>query len=119
MLQTVDGDVAEGVRLLRSVLSRPLARIAANAGADADAVVAEVTRVNSGHGFNAAVGRFENMFAAGIIDPVLVTCSALRNAASVATLILTTETLIGDFVEDEDPTAGPARGGGAERLGRQ
>lgn len=119
LLPTVEGDVAEGVRLLRSVLSRPLARIAANAGADPDAVVAEVTRVNSGHGYNAAVGRFENMFQAGIVDPVRVTCSALRNAASVATLILTTETLIGDLAEDEDPTAGPARGGGAERLGRQ
>jgi chaperonin GroEL len=48
-----------------------------------------------------------------------VTCSALRNAASVATLILTTETLIGDVTEVEDPTAGPALGGGAEKLGRQ
>ena len=104
---------------MHSVLTRPLARIAANAGADADAVVAEVARVNSGHGYNAAVGRFENMFAAGIIDPVRVTCSALMNAASVATLILTTETLIGDLAEDEDPTAGPALGGGAEKLGRQ
>jgi chaperonin GroEL len=47
-----------------------------------------------------------------------VTTSALRNAASVAALILTTETLIGDLAEDEDPTAGPARGGGAELLGR-
>lgn len=119
LLRTVDGDVAEGVRLLRSVLSRPLARIATNAGADAEAVVAEVTRVNSGHGFNAAVGRFENMIQAGIVDPVRVTCSALRNAASVATLILTTETLIGDVTEVEDPTAGPALGGGAEKLGRQ
>ncbi|MFZ1431521.1 MAG: molecular chaperone GroEL [Geminicoccaceae bacterium] len=119
LLRTVDGDVAEGVRLLRSVLSRPLARIATNAGADAEAVVAEVIRVNSGHGFNAAVGRFENMIQAGIVDPVRVTCSALRNAASVATLILTTETLIGDVTEVEDPTAGPALGGGAEKLGRQ
>jgi chaperonin GroEL len=119
LLRTVDGDIAEGVRLLRSVLSRPLARIATNAGADAEAVVAEVIRVNSGHGFNAAVGRFENMIQAGIVDPVRVTCSALRNAASVATLILTTETLIGDVTEVEDPTAGPALGGGAEKLGRQ
>jgi chaperonin GroEL len=118
LLATVDGDVAEGVRLLRSALSRPLARIAANAGADPDLVVAEVGRVNGGHGFNASSGRFENMFAAGIVDPVLVTTSALRNAASVATLILTTETLIGDLGEETDPTAGPALGGGAERLGR-
>ena len=60
------------------------------------------------------------MFDAGIIDPARVPASALVNAASVATLILTTETLIGDLDEDEaDPTEGPALGGGAELLGRQ
>ncbi len=59
------------------------------------------------------------MIDAGIIDPVRVTYTALRNAASVAKLILTTETLIGDLAEDEsDPTVGPALGGGAEKLGR-
>ncbi|PAQ00164.1 molecular chaperone GroEL [Mesorhizobium mediterraneum] len=114
----VDGDVAEGVRLVRSVLSRPLWRIAANAGADPEAVVAEVTRINGGYGYNASVGSYQNMFEAGIIDPVRVTYTALANAASVATLILTTETLIGHLAEDEDPTAGPARGGGSEKLGR-
>jgi chaperonin GroEL len=55
--------------------------------------------------------------ATGIADPVKVTCEALINAASVANLILTAETLITDLPEDDDPTAGPARGGGAERLG--
>ncbi|WP_292393789.1 TCP-1/cpn60 chaperonin family protein, partial [Mesorhizobium sp.] len=68
-----DGDVAEGVRLVRSVLSRPLWRIAANAGADPEMVVAEVTRVNGGYGYNAAAGSYQNMFEAGIIDPVRVT----------------------------------------------
>ncbi|RWO14198.1 MAG: molecular chaperone GroEL, partial [Mesorhizobium sp.] len=114
----VDGDVAEGVRLVRSVLSRPLWRIAVNAGADPEAVVAEVTRINGGYGYNASAGSYQNMFEAGIIDPVRVTYTALANAASVATLILTTETLIGHLAEDEDPTAGPARGGGSEKLGR-
>lgn len=118
VLASVDGDVAEGVRLVQSVLSRPLWRIASNAGGDADAIVSEVTRVNSGHGYNAAIGKYQNMIEAGIIDPVRVTYTALRNAASVATLILTTETLIGDLGEDEDPTAGGALGGGAEKLGR-
>ncbi|RWH90706.1 MAG: molecular chaperone GroEL [Mesorhizobium sp.] len=118
LLATVDGDVAEGVRLVKSVLSRPLWRIAANAGADPEAVVAEVTRVNGGYGYNAASGAYQNMFEAGVIDPVRVTYTALANAASVATLILTTETLIGHLAEDEDPTAGPALGGGAEKLGR-
>jgi chaperonin GroEL len=57
--------------------------------------------------------------AAGVIDPLRVTSAALRNAASVAKLILTTETLIGDHAEDVDPTAGAALGGGAEKLGRK
>lgn len=119
LLNDTSGDVAEGVRLVRSVLTRPLWRIASNAGADPEAIVAEVTRVNSGHGYNAATGTYQNMIEAGIIDPVRVTYTALRNAASVAKLILTTETLIGDLAEDEaDPTAGPALGGGAEKLGR-
>ncbi|GMG83113.1 molecular chaperone GroEL [Paralimibaculum aggregatum] len=119
LLEEVEGDVAEGVRLVRSVLSRPLARIAANAGAEPNAVVAEVTGGAPGHGFDASRGEFRDMFEAGIVDPVRVTTSALANAASVATLILTTETLIGDLEEDEDPTEGPALGGGAELLGRQ
>jgi chaperonin GroEL len=118
VLATVSGDVAEGVKLVQSVLSRPLWRIATNAGGDPDAIIAEVTRVNSGYGYNAAIGKYQNMIEAGIIDPVRVTYTALRNAASVATLILTTETLIGDLEEDEDPTEGPALGGGSEKLGR-
>lgn len=117
-LTSVDGDVAEGVRLVQGILSRPLWQIAANAGADPDTVVAKVTHVNGGHGYDAAHGRYQNMMEAGIIDPVRVTYTALRNAASVATLILTTETLIGDLAENEDPTAGPALGGGSEKLGR-
>ena len=118
LIATTDHDVAEGIRLVQSVLTRPLWRIATNAGGDPDAIIAEVTRVNSGYGFNASIGKYENMIDAGIIDPVRVTYTALRNAASVAKLILTTETLIGDLAENEDPTAGPALGGGAEKLGR-
>lgn len=119
VLAASTGDVAEGVRLVKGVLTRPLWRIAANAGVDPETVIGEVTRVNSGYGFNAAAGTYQNMVEAGIIDPVRVTCTALKNAASVAKLILTTETLIGDVGEgEEDPTAGPALGGGAEKLGR-
>lgn len=116
---SVSGDVQVGVDLVRSVLTRPLARIAINAGCDPNSVIAEVIRSGLGHGFDASNGTFRNMIDAGIVDPVRVTCSALGNAASVATLILTTETLIGHAEEYVDPTAGPALGGGAERLGRQ
>lgn len=58
------------------------------------------------------------MFEAGVIDPVKVTCTALENAISVAKLILTTHSLVVDLPEGVDPTAGPARGGGAEVYGR-
>lgn len=118
LLDQAQGDVATGVRLLRSVLTRPLWRIVTNAGGDAEMVVAEVSRARAGQGFDAATGTFRDMFEAGVVDPVRVTCTALLNAASVAKLILSTETLVADTVEDEDPTAGAARGGGAERLGR-
>ena len=113
-----EGDVARGIEIVRETLTQPLTRIARNAGREPEGIVTEVQRTNSGHGYNAATGEFVNMYDAGIIDPVRVTYSALTNAASVATLILTTETLIGDLGEDEDPTAGPALGGGAEDLGR-
>ncbi len=104
---------------MRSVLTRPVERIASNAGADAKAVIASVADGQAGIGYDAASGEFVDMFETGIIDPVRVTASALVNAASVATLILTTETLVGDLEEGEaDPTAGPALGGGAELLGR-
>lgn len=113
------GDVRKGIDLLRSVLTRPLERIALNAGANAEKVVADVSAAPTGQGYDASVGAYSDMFEVGVIDPVRVTTSALVNAASVATLILTTETLIADLAEGEaDPTAGPALGGGAELLGR-
>src|SRR5690606_28438552 len=65
LLASTSGDVAEGVRLVKSVLTRPLWRIATNAGADPDAIVAEVTRVNSGYGYNASTGTYQNMIEAG------------------------------------------------------
>ncbi len=113
------GDVAKGIQLVRSILTQPLCRIARNAGVDVDAVRQAVVKGDAGYGFNAATGTYGDMYDAGIIDPARVPASALVNAASVATLILTTETLIGDLSEgDADPTEGPARGGGAELLGR-
>lgn len=118
LLDGAEGDIATGIRLLRAVLTRPLGRIVTNAGGDAEAVVAEVAHARAGLGFDAAAGRFRDMVEAGVVDPVRVTCTALENAASVAKLILSTETLVADLPEGEDPTAGPARGGGAERLGR-
>jgi chaperonin GroEL len=119
LAKTVQGDVRKGVELVQSVLTLPLARIAFNAGAEPNDVVRKVCALHGDHGFNAATGAYEDLMKSGVIDPVRVTCSALMNAGSVATLILTTETLIADLAEDEDPTLGGALGGGAEKLGRK
>jgi chaperonin GroEL len=107
-----------GAQLLQSALTAPLAAIATNAGLDGKAMVANVSAAPPGTGLDARTGALLAMDEAGIIDPVKVTVSALRNAVSVASLILTTHTLIADKPDDYDPTAGPAMGGGAEFLGR-
>jgi chaperonin GroEL len=117
--KTLAGDMRKGVDLVQSVLTLPLARIAFNAGAEPNEVVGKVAGMTGSQGYNAATGAYEDLMKAGVIDPVRVTCSALVNAGSVARLILTTETLIADLKEDEDPTAGGALGGGAEKLGRK
>jgi chaperonin GroEL len=107
-----------GASLLQGALTAPLAAIAANAGFDGAAMVKRVSGAPLGTGLDARTGNFIAMDEAGIIDPVKVTISALRNAVSVASLILTTHTLIADRPDYVDPTAGPAMGGGAEKLGR-
>lgn len=118
-IDAAEGDVQAGLKLVQSVLTRPLARIAINAGRDPNEVVGKVTQLKPNEGFNALTGTYGDLLEAGVIDALRVVSSALLNAASVAALILTTETLIGDVTEDEDPTAGAALGGGAEKLGRQ
>ena len=99
-------------------LSHPFACIVANSGRDSEAAVAKVAKATNGHGFDARSGETVDMVKAGIIDPVKVSYCAVRNAGSVAALILTTQTLIAKKPDDYDITAGPARGGGAELLGR-
>jgi chaperonin GroEL len=118
LIERLAGSEREGAVVLRQVLGAPLAAIAANCGLDPDAVVSRVAQAPSGTGFDARSGDLTDLLAAGVIDPVRVTTAALRNAVSVASLILTTQTLIADRREWVDPTAGPALGGGAERLGR-
>ena len=119
LLGQTNGDIGAGVKLVQSVLSKPVACIAANAGHDPDSVVKQVVQSPSGTGFDATSENFSDMTTSGVIDPVRVTYTALQNAASVATLVLTTNTLVGDMSEAPDPTIGPALGGGAEYLGRE
>ena len=118
LVSRTEGNVQQGARLLQRALSQPLFHIAANRGLDGQAVVRETLSAKPGFGLDARSGKFVDLAAAGVIDPVKVSCSAVRNAASVAGLILTTQTLIAKKPDYIDPTAGPALGGGAELLGR-
>ena len=113
-----EGHVQQGVKLLQRALHQPLHHIAANCGLDPKVAVRKTLEGKAGFGLDARSGRFVDLVSAGIIDPVKVSYSAVRNAASVAGLILTTQTLIAKKPDYVDPTAGPATGGGAERLGR-
>ncbi|NKX51767.1 chaperonin GroEL, partial [Arthrobacter deserti] len=103
----LEGDAATAVGLVRRALAQPLRWIAENAGFEGMVVVSKVNELENNSGFNAATGDYEDLIAAGIIDPVKVTRSALRNAASIAALVLTTETLVADKpAEEQDAHAG-------------
>ena len=116
LIQGLNGSTKQGAELLQRALSCPLYCIAANAGLNAEAEVKKVANGANGHGLDARNGSSVDLIKAGIVDPVKVCYSAVRNAASVAGLILTTQTLIAKKPDDYDPTAGPALGGGAELL---
>jgi len=113
-----NGGIRAGIELVQNALSQPLLAIAGNCGLDAPAQLKRVQQSQGAVGLDARTGDLVDLAAAGIMDPVKVSTTALRNAASVAGLILTTDTLIAKKPDDFDPTAGPALGGGAERLGR-
>jgi chaperonin GroEL len=118
LIKKLKGAAKQGATLVQRSLSHPFACIVANSGRDSAAAVAKVAKASNGHGFDARSGETVDMVKAGIIDPVKVSYCAVRNAGSVAALILTTQTLIAKKPDDYDITAGPARGGGAELLGR-
>jgi chaperonin GroEL len=101
--ESLTGDEAVGVDVFDTALSAPLYWIAANAGFDGSVVVNKVAELPAGHGFNAATLAYGDLVADGIVDPVKVTRSAVLNAASVARMILTTETAVVEKpAEDED-----------------
>ncbi|MFJ9519059.1 chaperonin GroEL [Kitasatospora sp. NPDC101801] len=104
------GDEATGVAVVRKALAEPLRWIAQNAGLEGYVITHKVAELEAGHGFNAATGEYGDLLKAGVIDPVKVTRSALENAASIASLLLTTETLVVEKPADEEP-AGHSHGG--------
>ena len=109
---SLEGDEATGANLVYRSLDAPTRQIAQNAGHEGAVVVQQVDTAGGNNGFNAVTGEYEDLVAAGVIDPAKVTRAALQNAASIAALLLTTETLITDKVEEMDPAAAAAAMGG-------
>ncbi|WP_031516467.1 chaperonin GroEL [Streptomyces sp. NRRL F-5123] len=100
-----EGDEATGVSVVRRAAVEPLRWIAENAGLEGYVITSKVAELDKGHGFNAATGEYVDLVKAGVIDPVKVTRSALENAASIASLLLTTETLVVEKKEEEPEAA--------------
>jgi chaperonin GroEL len=113
-IETHNADEATGVAIIRQALEAPLRTIVANAGGEGSVVVNRVKEGQADFGYNAREDRYENLFAAGVIDPTKVTRLALENAASIAALLLTTECVIADEPEENAPAGAghPGMGGG-------
>ncbi|MFE0687421.1 chaperonin GroEL [Streptomyces sp. JH002] len=105
-----EGDEATGVAVVRRAVVEPLRWIAENAGLEGYVITSKVADLDKGEGFNAATGEYGDLVKAGVIDPVKVTRSALENAASIASLLLTTETLVVEKKEEEPEAAGGGHG---------
>jgi len=105
-------DERVGIAIVRRALEEPTRIIALNAGAEGSLVVQQVRSLKKGHGYNAATGEYTDMVKAGIVDPAKVTRSAIENAASIASMLLTTEALVAEKPEKEKPAPGGGPGGG-------
>lgn len=103
-----EGDVLTGINLVRRAVEEPLRQIAYNAGLEGSVVVERVKNEKDGVGFNALTETYEDMVKGGIVDPAKVTRSALQNAASIAALVLTTESIVADKPEEQAGAAAPA-----------
>ncbi len=114
LVEELEGDEKTGARIIAKALEAPIRQIAANAGLDGSVVLENVKKAGKGMGFDAYKEAYVDMIAAGIVDPAKVTRSALENAASVAAMVLTTESLVADKPE---PPAPPAPGGGMDMGG--
>lgn len=112
-VETESDDEATGVNIVKKALEAPVRQIAENAGVEGSIIVNRLKSEKPGIGYNAAVDKFEDMVAAGIVDPTKVTRSALQNAASVSAMLLTTEAVVADKPEPKnDQPAAPQPGAG-------
>lgn len=110
LLDETEGDIKTGVKIVLRALEEPVRQIAANAGLDGSVIAENIKKSEAGHGYDALNDKYVDMFEAGIVDPAKVTRSALQNAASVSSTLLTTEALVTDIPEPE-PAAPAAPGG--------
>jgi len=108
---TLDGDEAIGANIVRRALEEPIRQLAYNAGAEGSIVVQRVKEGTGAFGYNVATDTYEDLMAAGVVDPTKVARSALQNAASIAALMLTTEALISELPEKKDKAAAAPPGG--------
>ena len=111
LIDTLEGDEKTGAKIVYKALEAPVKQIAENAGIEGSVIADKVKNSPKGVGYNALTGEFMEMVKNGIVDPTKVTRSALANAASVASMVLTTESLVADKPEKEAPAA-PQMGGG-------
>jgi chaperonin GroEL len=109
---TLTGDQLVGLQIVRRAIEEPLRHIATNAGAEGSIVVAKVKEMKQDEGFNAATDVYEDLVKAGVIDPAKVVRSALQNASSIASLLLTTEALVSEIPEDKKEASAMPGGGG-------
>ena len=111
LLDSLDGDEKTGARIVHRALEEPIRQIAENAGADNSIVVNNVRSQSDSIGFNALTGEYEDLVSAGIIDPAMVTRSALQNAASIGSLIVTTDVVVAEPEEETPAMPGGGMGG--------
>jgi chaperonin GroEL len=113
---SAEGDEKVGVGILKKALTSPVRQIAENAGKDGSVILEELKKVSGNTGYNAAEDRYEDLVAAGIIDPTKVTRTALQNAASIAALLLTTEAAIADAPKKDEKPSGDVHEHGMEGM---
>jgi chaperonin GroEL len=110
LLDSLDGDERTGARIIHRALEEPIRQIATNAGADGSIVVDKVRTEGGNVGFNALSSQYEDLVQAGVTDPTMVSRSALQNAASIGSLIVTTDVIVAE--PEEEAPAMPAGGMG-------
>ena len=116
-IKAYNDDEETGINILRRALEEPVRQIAHNAGREGSVILAEVKKAKQREGYNADKDKYEDLVEAGIIDPTKVTRSAVQNAASIASMFLTTEAVVTDLPEEKDDAPAGMPGGGMPGMG--